>query len=323
MLDFGLARLDGGSDSDDLDMTEAGEVMGTPSYMSPEQTLGRTREVDERSDIYSIGVLLYQLLTGTLPYKVDRGKPLEALRLVRDYIPRRPSSLNPRLDTDLDSIVLKCLEKERQARYQSADALADDLERYVRGDPVEARPFTTVYYIRKLVWRHRVVLGLGLLLALGVAGVTSAFTWNLAAVRHRAGAATAEARARANRAERELEEMAGLVAELGGVRPRVEALMAAGEWAEAVSLAARAEKHLLQETDGTSLSGQVRRAAARSVSVGLSRVVALAASGRADEASRLLAAQREVAEAAGLDELLPEIGDLQGLTSRAGVPTPK
>lgn len=156
LLDFGLARV--GDPSTDGAVTQPGEVLGTPSYMSPEQVWGGPWDVDGRSDIYSIGVLLYELLTDQLPYVIDRSRPLASLRMVREYIPARPSEVDSKLDRDLDAIVMKCLEKDPRQRYQSASELVNELGRYLRGEPVEARPCTSLYYLRKMVWRNRSVV---------------------------------------------------------------------------------------------------------------------------------------------------------------------
>jgi len=244
LLDFGLARMAGDYTEESPQMSEAGEVMGTPSYMSPEQTLGRPEEIDIRTDVYSIGVLFYELLTDTLPYRIDRSRPLESLRKIRDYVPRRPSDINPKIDGDLDAIVMKCLEKERELRFQSAVELSEDISRYLRGKPVEARPSNTFYRFRKLLWRHRSVFLpiLGALLV--VVAMTAVFVWSLAAAGDHARQAVAEAERTAERLRESQFELKQFICDLEGVRTKVESLLMAGRWEEAYSMAAFAEEKL-------------------------------------------------------------------------------
>ena len=135
VTDFGLAkRLEGSSD-----LTSSGEILGTPSYMPPEQALGKTREIGPLSDVYSLGAILYTLLTAHPPF--SGGDPISVLRKVVDTQAGSPRELNPRVDPDLETITLKCLQKDPNHRYSSAGELADDLGRYLRGEPIDARPW--------------------------------------------------------------------------------------------------------------------------------------------------------------------------------------
>jgi len=133
VTDFGLAKRPGSSD-----LTKTGEIVGTPSFMSPEQAEGRQEAVGPATDVYSLGATLYEVLTGRPPFRADT--PLETVWQVCRAEPARPSLLNPRVPADLDTICLKCLEKQRQKRYRSAGELADDLGRFLDNRPILARP---------------------------------------------------------------------------------------------------------------------------------------------------------------------------------------
>ena len=134
--DFGLAlRLDM-----DSDLTVTGAIVGTPSFMAPEQAQGRRSALTTSTDVHGLSAVLYTLLTGQPPFRGETT--LDTIEMVRNTAPTSPRMLNPRLDRDLDTICLKCLEKEPQARYGSALALADDLERWLAGEPIAARPIS-------------------------------------------------------------------------------------------------------------------------------------------------------------------------------------
>jgi serine/threonine-protein kinase len=168
VTDFGIARL---LDADS-GQTFDGMVMGTPSYMAPEQAEGRARAAGPAADVYALGAILYECLTGRPPFAGTT--PQETLEQVRSREPISPSSRNRQVPRDLETICLKCLEKEPERRYCGARALADDLGRFVRGEPVAARPVGAAERLRKWVWRRPAAAGLlatvVLLMAVGGTG---------------------------------------------------------------------------------------------------------------------------------------------------------
>ncbi len=153
VMDFGLARNWQGEN------TATGAVLGTPHYMAPEQARGEGAGVDRRADVYSLGATLYQVLTGQPPFAGLSA--LEVVSRLQTEDPPSPRTLVPALPVDLEAIVLKCLEKERVARYDSALALAEDLERFLAGEPVLARPAGPLYRLRKKARKHRVLVAVG------------------------------------------------------------------------------------------------------------------------------------------------------------------
>src|SRR5262249_47846687 len=154
ITDFGLARRLGG----DSELTLSGAILGTPAYMSPERAGGRRGAVTTASDVYGLGAVLYALLTGRAPFGGDSVE--DTLRRVREHAPEPPSKLVPRTPRDLEVICLKCLEKGPRHRYDSALTLAEDLRRWLAGEPIVARPVPNWERAAKWARRHPAVAAL-------------------------------------------------------------------------------------------------------------------------------------------------------------------
>jgi eukaryotic-like serine/threonine-protein kinase len=192
ILDFGLARIaDPGAESAPT-VSVRGSVRGTLAYMSPEQVRGRSDEIDVRADVYALGVLLYQLLSGRLPYDLERAGITEAVRIICEQAPRplgAPAGGGPRIDRDLAIIVQKALEKEPARRYQTAASLDEEIGRFLNGQPILARPPGAAYQIRKLIARHKTTFALAAAASLilpAFAIVTAVEARRIAAERDRA-----------------------------------------------------------------------------------------------------------------------------------------
>src|SRR5881275_3109746 len=163
LTDFGLARLVEAEST----VTRTVEVMGTPSYMAPEQAAGEYTKLSNATDVYGLGAVLYQLLTDHPPFA--GGTTYETIKLLLDTEPRQPRLLNPKIDRDLSTICLKCLEKDPQRRYPSALALAEDLERWLKHEPIRARRTGVFTHARKWVRRNPSIAAMtATLLALAV-----------------------------------------------------------------------------------------------------------------------------------------------------------
>jgi serine/threonine protein kinase/Tfp pilus assembly protein PilF len=167
LTDFGLARLVESESS----VTHTLDVLGTPSYMAPEQAVGNNAAVSTVTDVYGLGAVLYQLLTGQPPFA--GGATYETIKLLLDTEPKQPGLLNPKIDRDLSTICLKCLEKDPKRRYSSALALAEDLERWLKHEPIQARRTGVFTRARKWVRRNPTIA----LLAASLIALTTAAGW--------------------------------------------------------------------------------------------------------------------------------------------------
>jgi tetratricopeptide (TPR) repeat protein len=156
ILDFGVARLTD-SDAQITRQTDVGQLVGTLAYMSPEQVLADPLGVDTRSDVYSLGVILFELLSGKMPYTLSR-KLHEAVQAIREEDPTSLSSINRDYRGDIETIVTRALEKDKSRRYPSAAALAADIQRHLRDEPIAARPASAVYQLQKFARRHRTLV---------------------------------------------------------------------------------------------------------------------------------------------------------------------
>jgi serine/threonine protein kinase len=156
VLDFGLARMTNGDTQAAL--SSVGQLLGTLPYMSPEQALADPLEVDTRSDVYALGVILYELLSSRLPYTLSK-KMHEALQAIREQDPARLSSIKREYRGDIETIVAKALEKDKTRRYASAAELAADIRRHLRDEPILARPPSAVYQLEKFARRHKALVG--------------------------------------------------------------------------------------------------------------------------------------------------------------------
>src|SRR5438105_11876867 len=166
LTDFGLARLV----ETESTVTRTLEVLGTPSYMAPEQAVGNNARVTSATDVYGLGAVFYQLLTGHPPFA--GGTTFETVRLVLDTEPRQPRLLNPKVDRDLATICLMCLDKDPQRRYSSALALAEDLERWLKHEPIRARRTGIFTRGRKWVRRNPAIAAL-------IASLAAVICWNI------------------------------------------------------------------------------------------------------------------------------------------------
>jgi len=184
ILDFGMAKVDDldSSSSSAATMTQSGRFFGSLPWASPEQAAGRFTEVDVRSDVYALGVILYQMLTGAFPYPIDGGLA-QVLNVIQNVEPTRIRTRNALIDDELETIVHKCLQKDPSRRYQSAGELAEDLRRHQAGEPIAAKRDALPYLIKKAVRRYAMPVGIAAtFMVLVVTGLfVSIWLWRAAA----------------------------------------------------------------------------------------------------------------------------------------------
>jgi WD40 repeat protein/predicted Ser/Thr protein kinase len=198
VLDFGVARLLEGADDPERPSTMTGLVVGTLGTMSPEQVTGSAQGLDARTDVYSLGAVAYELLTGRPPLDVARLPLPEAARRICEVDPPLAGAFDARLAGDAETILAKALGKDRAQRYASARDLADDLRRYLRKEPIVARPRSTFYHLRMFARRNRALVA-GVLIAAVALLVATIATSSLAVREARLRAAADASRARAER----------------------------------------------------------------------------------------------------------------------------
>lgn len=288
IIDFGIAKATEQRLTERTMFTQFGTAVGTVEYMSPEQAELSALGVDTRSDIYSLGVVLYELLTGTTPLERQRLRQLpylELVRLVKDEEPPRPSTrlstterqieiasrrrtdpaaLARLLRGDLDWIVMKALEKDRTRRYDTASGLARELERYLHDEPVEARPPSLGYRFGKLARRHRAAFAAAALLALAIAIGSGMSVWQ--AIRATsAERAAREQRDRAVAAERRARDDrdTALTAQKAADEARIQAQAAERQAQADRDRAKEAEEHAQHDRDLAVRSEQAAEAAAK------------------------------------------------------------
>ena len=168
VIDFGVARATDAGLETTSQLTSSGEILGTVRYMSPEQFEGQPDAIDVRSDVYALGVVLYELLCDGPPFELDDLSIFKAARVVREEPPRRPREARPELARELEWILLRALEKEPERRYGSVSELREDVERHLSDEPVRAGPPSGLYRARKFVHRHRVPVGAAAAVALAL-----------------------------------------------------------------------------------------------------------------------------------------------------------
>jgi hypothetical protein len=198
ILDFGVARATD-SDTQSSSQTDPGQLVGTLAYMSPEQVLADALEIDTRSDVYALGVILYELLAGRLPYTISKQLH-ETIHAIKEEDPARLSLVSRTYRGDIETIAAKALEKDKARRYGSAAELAADIQRYLHDEPIMAQPQSTAYQLQKFARRHKaLVAGTAAVFVVLAAGVVTATSLAVRA-RRAEQAATAE-RDRARQAE--------------------------------------------------------------------------------------------------------------------------
>ncbi len=287
VIDFGVAKATGQSLTEKTLVTGFGSIVGTLEYMSPEQAEVNQLDIDTRSDIYSLGVLLYELLTGSTPFsrsELEKAGMLEMLRVIREEEPSKPSTklstaeglptlaanrgtepakLTKLVRGELDWIVMKALEKDRNRRYETANGFAADLQRYLADEAVLACPPSAAYRFRKFARRNRGRLATAAVLAAALLVAVSGIGW---VVRDRSAREAEMARERADRIAEAAQQLAQRQAKVAGqvesILADVDRLMGEQKWPEALSSARRAESTLSAAEGTPEIQSRVRQALA-------------------------------------------------------------
>ncbi|MDP6634657.1 MAG: protein kinase [Phycisphaerae bacterium] len=191
VLDFGLAKTFLDEDAG-VTISMPGEVAGTPGYMAPEQAAGHVDQIDTRTDVYSLGVILYRLLTGRFPHDLS-GTRYEVLRRIAEDQVKRPRDVSGKIDKELEALLLKALAHESHDRYASAGDLAADINNYLTGEPLTAKPPTTMYFLRKRIIKHRVPVAIAAAVLTVLAGLAVFAYINITWERNRALTAEGDA----------------------------------------------------------------------------------------------------------------------------------
>ena len=245
VIDFGVARATDSDMAVTTLQTDLGQLIGTLQYMSPEQCDADPHDLDTRSDVYALGVVLYELLCGRLPYDLTQLAMLEAARVIREESPSRLSTNNRSLRGDVETISLMALEKDRDRRYRSAAELGDDIRRYLKNEPIDARPPSMTYQIRMFARRNRTIFAAAVIvlasLLLGIIGTSAGMVWATREAHNARQAETAERKA-SQRATDEAERAQLL--ELNAVRRRDYANLASAESAIRQHDITTAKQHL-------------------------------------------------------------------------------
>jgi len=286
ILDFGVARVTD-SDTQVTLQTDVGQLVGTLNYMSPEQVLADPLDIDTRSDVYALGVILYELLSGRLPYQISK-RLHEAMQTIREEDPSRLSTIDRRYRGDIETIAAKALEKDKTRRYSSAAELAADITRYLKDEPIVAQPPTARYQLEKFARRHKALVGgVAAVFVVLVAGVVVS-TWQAirasraeyAAVQERdraaaAGRAAVVQRDRATAAERSATSARDdavaargvAIAAEGQAKQERDRAVAEKQRADTESATAKAVSEFLQKNLFEQVTGGIDRAAAQDLSV--------------------------------------------------------